>query len=874
MRDFQKLKSLIDIGSYLTSVLGRSNKKGKWHCPFHNDRDPSLSVKDGGYTCFPCQRKGDVFRFVQEHQNVSDIEAYDILAEWANLPDDKKPPGPPAQKKEPRVSATLPDGWRHFIFRNAAGEEVGAEVRKDVWDSKKREMVKQTYMYRKNDEGKWISRALEAPRPLYHLDDMVMKQGTAPLYVVEGAKCAEAVIAAGQRCTTWMGGTNALGKTDFTPLIQAGVSSEVILISDGDAPGRKAMRKIRKQLLAGGCEKVKIYSLGGRSGKDIADYLEENDGSWGAAFATVEAKCPKPDVAPLITSDDILDQMRENKEFNVLGYQKKSIAVVRKPTGKIVHLPSANLTDGNMTEICPEAYFWTGLFENPMATLNNYPRREAHRALTIISEERGLWQPKSQIGRGLAFIPGEGYFLHMGDRVEPLLMDKKTKAFGIGEKSAPNKVFVPRPPLDARPKPCRPSEFKELNDMLNEFSWEEPFGATLMLAWICASLIGGATYRPHLRLVSGPDKGKNWLMDTVILPILGDMYNDGGGDATVAGISAKAMGDALPFIINEVNPNTRQMRDKISNLQQLMLGAFDPEGTPILRATQDGEMREAYVRCSFLTASNHVLEESEASASRTFQLSMTGELNQEEFRDLDSRVEEAVDKYAAGIRGLMLSKAEAILSNLKDVTQLVQDTEEFRLSGRMSRNVALLTACHASLYPHGAQTKRDNVLISARQIVAAMGEQIKSRDSIVDAIVSMRDQQSRISLKETWIKSHSAGARENSILQDAIASLKASGVMIKQATVKGVETACLFVNPASSDLRNHLARDSSWAGMNIKVELGKEPGSFKSKRRFYGKALWAYAVPLGWQLDDEEIVEDGDFVSTKIKPNKIVGIDT
>lgn len=870
MNEFEQVKSIVSLREYVTHILGAPDKTGSWRCPFHEDKSPSFSVKGKAYKCFAgsCGVSGDVVSFAAKYHNMSQGKAKNLLKEWANITTDSKPAA--QEEKKEQIAEALPEGWRHFIFRNAAGEEVGAEIRKDFYSHEKRKVVKTTRLYHKR-EGKWVNRALDAPRPLYRLDDQVLG-GSGTLYVVEGAKCAEAAIEAGARTTTWMGGTNALHLTDFAPLIQlAKTGTKVALLSDADAPGRKAMRRIRKQLINAGVEEgLEFYSLPGTDGDDIADLLEAQ-GSWSAAFSTVQERCPDPTKLPPIIADDMLDSFRNNREFEVLGYQDRSIVAIRKSTGKVVHLPSKGITDGNLNEICPEGYFWTMLFENPMATLNQHSRREAHRALHLVSEERGLWQAKNQTGRGLVRIPGEGFFFHFGDRVEPVIMKKGDKAFGIGEKSNKDVVFVPRPPLRKRPGTCRPAEFKLLNDELNKFSWRHPYGATLMLAWVCAALIGGATYRPHLRLVSAPDMGKNWLMDAVVLPILGDMYNDGGGDASAAGISAKAKGDALPFIINEANPNSKRMREKQSDLQNLLLGSYDPQGTPILRATQDGEVREAYVRSSFLMASNQIVKEGEALASRTFQLSMTGGLSSKEWRALEDRIDRLVESYAPGIRGLMMSKAEEILADLPQATKFIQDDETLKLRGRVSRNVALLAVCHASIYPHEVENRGRQILFSARQIVTAMGEQIKIKQSIVGAIVSMRDHISRYSLREAWAESQAADNKSNIAVDAILRRLRIAGAFIrKEADENGEEHWVLFVYPGASELQRHLSRDEVWGGVDILSALKQEPGNFNDQQRFGGDPVTAICIPLPWELEQDEIAQSTGYVSPYTKDDKVV----
>lgn len=73
----------------LVEIVGHSVKlerKGRnWIglCPFHKEKSPSFNVNEerGFYHCFGCKASGDVFRFVQETEGLSFIEAVRSLAE-------------------------------------------------------------------------------------------------------------------------------------------------------------------------------------------------------------------------------------------------------------------------------------------------------------------------------------------------------------------------------------------------------------------------------------------------------------------------------------------------------------------------------------------------------------------------------------------------------------------------------------------------------------------------------------------------------------------------------------------------------------------------------------------------------------------------
>jgi len=56
-------------------------------CPFHQEKTASFHVDDrkGYYYCFGCHAKGDAISFVRETENVSFMEAVEILAREAGM---------------------------------------------------------------------------------------------------------------------------------------------------------------------------------------------------------------------------------------------------------------------------------------------------------------------------------------------------------------------------------------------------------------------------------------------------------------------------------------------------------------------------------------------------------------------------------------------------------------------------------------------------------------------------------------------------------------------------------------------------------------------------------------------------------------------
>ncbi|MFK7876567.1 MAG: DNA primase [Paracoccaceae bacterium] len=84
----------------------RKSNQGKgdlWApCPFHHEKTASFHVDDrkGYYYCFGCHAKGDAISFVRETENVTFMEAVEILAGEAGMPVPKR--DPQAQQKADR----------------------------------------------------------------------------------------------------------------------------------------------------------------------------------------------------------------------------------------------------------------------------------------------------------------------------------------------------------------------------------------------------------------------------------------------------------------------------------------------------------------------------------------------------------------------------------------------------------------------------------------------------------------------------------------------------------------------------------------------------------------------------------------------------
>lgn len=81
---YDHAKNNVRIENVISGLLGVSDFKRNIHCPFHEDKKPSMKVypKDNYFICFSCGARGKPINFVMQHQNCSFKEAVVLLSAY------------------------------------------------------------------------------------------------------------------------------------------------------------------------------------------------------------------------------------------------------------------------------------------------------------------------------------------------------------------------------------------------------------------------------------------------------------------------------------------------------------------------------------------------------------------------------------------------------------------------------------------------------------------------------------------------------------------------------------------------------------------------------------------------------------------------
>lgn len=86
LNEIRNSLNIVDvISNYIPLSMKGKNYFGV--CPFHDDHSPSMSVSQERqiYTCFSCGATGNVFKFVQDYENITFMEAVKKCADMAGI---------------------------------------------------------------------------------------------------------------------------------------------------------------------------------------------------------------------------------------------------------------------------------------------------------------------------------------------------------------------------------------------------------------------------------------------------------------------------------------------------------------------------------------------------------------------------------------------------------------------------------------------------------------------------------------------------------------------------------------------------------------------------------------------------------------------
>lgn len=661
---------LSDIVSKFIGKLTRDGREFKACCPFHNERSPSFTINDEKefYHCFGCGAHGDVIDFVQNYQGVSFREAVAIITGETPAPEGKraqraskavdyyaglKPlPTPkvaiweagertpqifnPKRADDEKGRFTRYKPSMVFPYTDATGTLIGYVLRVDFGDGAK---ITPTVRYATLPDGTkgWTHWHFDEPRPLYGLDKLA-KNPDGQVFICEGEKAADACgRLLGVTAVTWPGGTNAVGKADWSVL----KGRKVVIWPDADDVGEKAAQEIaaalhglaaevklinamqeptrdkgwdaadaeaagmtRAEVLAWGKERIAIWKPSPKqnasesstdtaqttaSGTATANHASSHKNS-SDGHITDNAPIPDDYINHIIDDEpEIRDDQWQ--PFMILGYNKGTYYYMPRGTQQLTELSASAHTKSNLMQLAPLEYW-----ESQYPKKGGFDLEMATNALLQRSAQVGIFIPERVRGRG-AWMDGGKAVVHLGPVVQ---ID--------GELRRPsdvktNYIYEAAPPLSLEPdRPATNAEANRLVQICQRLTWEKQTSAQLLAGWcVIAPVCGALDWRSHIWVTGPASAGKSTVMKRIIGQVVGPVALYVEGSTTEAGLRHSLNHDARPVIFDEAESEDRSQAAAMQKV--LSLARIGSSGGEVVKGGQDGQARTYSVRSCFCFSS-------------------------------------------------------------------------------------------------------------------------------------------------------------------------------------------------------------------------------------------------------------------------------
>ncbi len=244
-------------GKY-TDLKPSSNGRSMTLCPFHSDKNPSLSINNGTgqFKCFGCNKSGDIFSFYGEVHNLNTNghfpEILKGIAEDFGIAGDIVMPRI-TEKPTPKTKIVEISN-----YTDVNGNILHQTVRMEPKDFRQRAP---------NGNGKFMWSLKGVDTVLYNLPAVIKAD---EVIVVEGEKDADTLIDLGF-CAT----TNAMGAGKWQDTYtQALAGKHVVMISDNDKAGRDRNAMLSEKLAGqvGSLKIIELYDLPEHG--DVTDFIE------------------------------------------------------------------------------------------------------------------------------------------------------------------------------------------------------------------------------------------------------------------------------------------------------------------------------------------------------------------------------------------------------------------------------------------------------------------------------------------------------------------------------------------------------------------------------------------------------------------------
>ena len=252
--DKKEILSRINFADFYQTFIPSLKVNGKAEalglCPFHDDKNPSLSVnvQTGLFRCFSCDAGGDIFRFYQKIKGVDFPTALKEIGEMVGIHN---------TNVKPKVVAM-------FKYTDEAGNVLYFKERIEPG----RNGRSKEFVFKHPDGDKWVlGRGCEPV--LYRLPELIKSKYC---FIVEGEGKVDLLNSWGLTATCLDSGASSPLRDEYLKVFEN--KEKIVILPDNDTPGKNYAYKIAN-LLHGKVSTLKVVELPGlKESEDVIDWAK------------------------------------------------------------------------------------------------------------------------------------------------------------------------------------------------------------------------------------------------------------------------------------------------------------------------------------------------------------------------------------------------------------------------------------------------------------------------------------------------------------------------------------------------------------------------------------------------------------------------
>lgn len=585
----------------------------------HSDTRPSLVVNDArmSFKCFSCGWSGDAIDYIMKTQDVKFERAIAILEGDDRLIVPENETKELLKKREKKSFEVLPianeveykPSYFHneygmpkvrYAYRNIFNKLIAYTCRFEHVDGSK-DVLPYTFGVFENGNYAWQYAGFPNPRPIYGMQ-YIGAYPDATIIVVEGEKCADygnsKIHHSDHRgkyvFVSWIGGSNAVPKTDFGIL----ADKNVIHWSDNDKAGFDATKRISG--LIGGRfihipeDKPEKWDVADFdcTADELVDFIVNNtqpkQQRWKADVEAEKASLP-PMLPEIKDKPKYYDRLGEYY-FRVLGYSKNeknqlTFWFYSFESKLVISFNAPSLTKTNLMTLAP-IQWWERRF--PGHGNSKFDTDQAVQSIINACNDAGIFNEEDKIrGRG-AWRDGNDVVLHVGNG----LIVNNNMPISLNEYATDHIYEINKTIKYGGADPLTNEDSAKFMELMRWFAWDRNTTPLTFAGWlVIAPFCGVLDSRPNGWLTSTSHGGKSWIQDNVIKMVLGNVAINVNSETTAAGIRQFLQSDARPVLFDESEVKDDKSRARIGEILFMLRGAFQKGGAPIIKGSTEGRAK-------------------------------------------------------------------------------------------------------------------------------------------------------------------------------------------------------------------------------------------------------------------------------------------